>query len=154
MFYTIMNNIRYYSSKTASHSVFHKSVFSLTLSLLFSPAPIVANCLSYRCFPIIDTPLHQLININSLLYRKHAISLPSTIPNPSLAESFDSLFYDKVSSLRLKLSSNSSPMPPHSKPPLTPKVLSFPPAAINKNTQLLRASPNKQSDIDLIPPSS
>ena len=68
-------------------------------------------------------------NTNSLLHRKHTTSLPSSPPKPSLAESFASFFSDKVSTLRLKLTSNLSLIPPHFKPLLTPKVLSsFPPA--------------------------
>ena len=42
-------------------------------------------------------------------------------------------------------------MPPHSNPPLTPKVLSsFPPASIDEIANLLHASPNKQCDLDPI----
>ena len=43
-------------------------------------------------------------------------------------------------------------MPPHSNPPLPPKVLSsFPPASIDEIAKLLHASPNKQCDLDPIP---
>ena len=42
-------------------------------------------------------------------------------------------------------------MPPHSnQPPLTPKVLSFSPASMDKIAKLLHASPNKQCDLDPI----
>ena len=47
-------------------------------------------------------------------HRKYTTSLPSTTRNSSLAEPSAAFFSDKVSSLRLKLSSNPPPMPPHS----------------------------------------
>ena len=54
--------------------------------------------------------------MHSLLLCKHTSSLPFTIPKPSLADSFASFFSDKVCSLRLKVSSNPSPMSSHSNP--------------------------------------
>ena len=59
-----------------------------------------------------------------LLYRKHTTSLPSTISKASPDEAIAFFFSDKVSSPRLKISSNPSPIPPHSNPSLTLKVLS------------------------------
>ena len=84
-------------------------------------------------------------NINSSPHSKYTTSLPFTIPKQYLADSFASFFSDKVSSLRLKLSSNPSPMPPHfnPQPPLTLKVLSFPPESINEIAKLLHALLNK-----------
>ena len=70
---------------------------------------------------------------------------------PSLAASFASLLSDKISSFRFKISSNPSPVPPHSNPPLTSNVLSFfPPASIDETAKCLHDSPSKQCCLDPI----
>ena len=58
-------------------------------------------------------PMSSLEDINSLLHRKHTTSLPSTIPEQYLAETFASFFSVKVFSIRFKMSSNLSPIPSH-----------------------------------------
>ena len=97
-------------------------------------------------------------NINSLLHRKHTTSLPSSKPKPSLADSFASFYSDKVSTRRLKLSSNPSTMPPHSNPLLllkychhfllhllTKSLNSCMPLPINSVTSTLSHLPPKTS---------
>jgi len=51
-------------------------------------------------------PSHLWQTVNKLLHSKSSSSLPSSTPGISLADSFASFFTDKISNLRLSLSSN------------------------------------------------
>ena len=99
-----------------------------------------------KCFSNVLPIVVQLISLSLTFFKSLQSLLCFEI------KSFASFFSDKVSTLYLKLSSNPSPMPPHSNPPLPPKVISsFPPASIDEIAKLFHASPNKQCDLDPIP---
>ena len=94
--------------------------------------------------------------INKLLHHKSSSPLPSPTPLPSpisLADSFASFFTDKISYLRLSLSSNPTTPSPHSPSSHTTPTnfYSFTPASEYEILKILPNCPNKQSDSDAIP---
>src|SRR6218665_2227639 len=50
-------------------------------------------------------PRHLWRAVNSIVHRKSSSPLPSSIPSPSIADTFCSFFSDKISSLRFTLQS-------------------------------------------------
>src|SRR6218665_1612252 len=52
-----------------------------------------------------SNPRHLWIAVNCLLHRKSPSPLPSSIPSPSIADTFCSFFSDKIFSLRFTLQS-------------------------------------------------
>src|SRR6218665_264885 len=52
-----------------------------------------------------SNPRHLWRAVNSLLHRKSPSPLPTSIPSPSIADTFCSFFSDKISSLRITLQS-------------------------------------------------
>src|SRR6218665_3580834 len=74
-----------------------------------------------------SNPRHLLTAVNSLLHRKSPSPPPTSIPPPSIADTFCSFFSDKISSLRVTLqsilasqSSTADPPPTPIPPPLPP----------------------------------
>ena len=109
-----------------------------------------------------SNPRHLWRAVNSLLHRKSSSPLPSSIPSPSIADTFCSFFSDKISSLRFTLQSlldSNSPSPdpllpsPNPTPPASQSSLSIlSPASETEVSLLLNSLPNKQCELDPIPP--
>ena len=93
--------------------------------------------------------------INSLLHRKPPSTLPSTLANMSLPDSFSSFFTEKISKLHSSLgSSGTQRSSPHTDPPYAPPILDcFTPVTEDEIVKLIRRSPDKQRDLDPIPTS-
>src|SRR6218665_3996230 len=109
-----------------------------------------------------SNPRHLWRAVNSLLRRKSPSPLPTSIPSPSIADTFCSFFSDKISSLRVTLqsllasqSSTADPPPPPIPPPppsqSSLKILH--PASETEVLLLLNSLPNKQCELDPIPTS-
>ena len=107
-----------------------------------------------------SSPRHLWRAVNSLLHRKSSSPLPSSIPSPSMADTFCSFFSDKISSLRFTLqslldsqSSNTDPPPfPNPTPPVSQSSLPIlHPASEAEVSLLLNSLPNKQCELDPIP---
>src|SRR6218665_1654430 len=108
-------------------------------------------------------PQHLWRAVNSLLHCKSSSPLPSSIPSPSIVDTFCSFFSDKISSLRFTLqslldshaaSTDSLPSPAGLTPPIThpsPPILF--PASEAEVSLLLNSLPNKQCQLDPIPTS-
>src|SRR6218665_2444127 len=100
--------------------------------------------------------------VNSLLHRKSPSPLPTSIPSPSIAHTFGSFFSDKMSSLRTTQQSPRASQSPTAAPPPTPTPPAPPsqsslqilhPASETEVLLLLNSLPNKQCELDPIPPS-
>src|SRR6218665_2798204 len=108
-------------------------------------------------------PRHLWRAVNSLLHRKSSFPLPSSIPSPSIADTFCSFFSHKISSLRFTLqslldshatSTDSLPSPAGLTPPIThPSLPILFPASEAEVSLLLNSLPNKQYELDPIPTS-
>src|SRR5688572_5972365 len=109
-----------------------------------------------------SNPRHLWRAVNSLLHRKSPSPLPSSIPSPSIADTFCLFFSDKISSLRFTLqsllasnSSSTDSLPfPDPIPPASQSSLSiFSPATETELSLLLNSLPNKQCELDPFPTS-
>ena len=91
--------------------------------------------------------------VNRLLHRKSSSPLPSSTSVTSLADSFASFFIDKISRLRISLTSISPAVSPHTpSPPSTPPVFpTFRPASESEIYKIVFDCTNKQSDWEQIP---
>src|SRR5664279_1516338 len=92
---------------------------------------------------------------NSLLHRKPTSTLPTTLANMSLPDSFSSFFTEKISKLHSSLgSSGTQRSSSHTDPPYAPPILDcFTPVTEDEIVKLIRRSPDKQCDLDPIPTS-
>src|SRR6218665_1714030 len=96
-------------------------------------ATMHTNIKTYMYIQYIRACIHTYILLytyNSLLHRKSPSPLPTSIPPPSIADTFSSFFSDKISSLRVTLqsllasqSSTADPPPPPIPQPLPPNLL-------------------------------
>ena len=109
-----------------------------------------------------SNPRHLWRAVNSLLHRKSSSPLPSSIPSPSIADTFCSFFSDKISSLRFTLQSlldshspSTAPLSsPNPTPPAFQSSLSIlSPASEAEVSLLLSSLPNKQCELDPTPTS-
>jgi len=89
-------------------------------------------------FSVSDNPHRHWQTVNKLLSRKSASPLPTSTSFASLADSFSSLFTDKISELRLSLAALSTTLSPHSPAPSTtpPSFSSFKPATESEISNL------------------
>src|SRR6218665_2012584 len=76
-----------------------------------------------------SNPRHLWRAVNSLLHRKSPSPLPTSIPSPSIADTFCSFFSDKISSLRVTLQSLLASQSSTADPPPTP-ILPLPPSLL------------------------
>src|SRR6218665_894370 len=74
-----------------------------------------------------SNPRHLWRAVNSLLHRKSPSPLPTSIPSPSIADTFCSFFSDKISSLRFTLQSLLASQPSAAASPPTSIPLPLPP---------------------------
>src|SRR6218665_3376004 len=130
-----------------------------TINLSLPPS---RNTTLHSFTPALPTPRHLWRAVNSLLQRKSLSPLPSSIPFPSIADTFCSFFSDKISSLRFTLQSllasqsSTADSPSHPIPPPPPSQSSLQiihPASEAKVLLLLNSLPNKQCELDPIPTS-
>ena len=99
-----------------------------------------------------DNPKRLWQTVNKLLHCKSSSPLPTTSPGTSHADSFASFFTDKISKLRLFLTSNPTTSSPHlPSPPGTHADFSvFSPASESEVHKILSNCPDKLSDSDPI----
>jgi len=101
-----------------------------------------------------DNPRRFWQTIKKLLRRNSSSPLPTCTPASALADSLASFFTDKISKLRLSLTSSSSTSSSYHSPssPKTPPDFStFKPASESEISKILSTCPNKQCDSDPIP---
>ena len=84
-------------------------------------------------------------HINNILHRKSSSLLPSSVSLSVRASQFATLFKEKISQLRLTLSTN-PPRAPHYPSPLVPPpdFSILPPATEDEILKLILDRPNKQ----------
>src|SRR6218665_3544777 len=117
---------------------------------------------SYLIHSSSSNPRHLWRAVNSLLHRKSPSPLPTSIPSPSIADTFCSFFSDKISSLRVTLQSflasqsstaDPPPTPIRPPPPSQSSLQILHPASETEVLLLLNSLPNKQCELDPIPTS-